>query len=192
MDVVYDILDEGKLWKAVSGMSGSMVELELQRVMKVWKKVCKNLFPAVLHEKARTAVKIDTGCRKGGKRMWRGSVTLYNGNIYAECEAFTGTLHKFRFGLKSTSMAYDEFESREKAKLYAALKTFGAAMFSGDALKFSVLVPGNLEKDDRCICGCHVHAICRHVQDVTVIFPRCESVEEIILTIGVAGIDLHW
>jgi len=168
--------DDYELSKQVNELSKADVKTELREVMKLWNTgVCKKLLPKVLSTDIDIVTKINDGVTPNA---------MHYANLYIAEKKTTVVMHSF---ITDNVVSFDEFDSREKARLFAVVMAF-ASLFSGFVMKFKVPLPGNMTSDSKVsFFGCGASGILRSYREVDAFFKRCSSISDMIEFMTLCG-----
>lgn len=181
--------DEACVWKQISAMTEEDAKSELAEVMKIWKAICDRLLPHVLSTCQKITPQLSSNSRRAHKLVWSSVLRICGSGIDDGKSDSLIFKSMFRRHSYAAYLAYDEFESKTKSQLCEAIKSLGH-LFSGEDVPFDVCMPDNGKQDVVMMFGCHASGTLSSCRHVTAAFPKCSSLEDIIVTMAICGLGL--
>lgn len=186
----YDFNDDNKLYTQVSIMTEENVKSELVEVMKIWQAICDKLLPDVIGVKTHLTPILISDVQRRNRSVWR-TMLIIDGS----CIDNSDNIAYFRSNTNMSRITadpgyvFDEFNSKEKAELFKALYHL-KFVFSGSSISQDVYMPENGKEDKDMIFGCYISRTLKSCMKVNIKFPKCNSLEDIVITLLALGLDL--
>lgn len=173
--------DDNELASQIMKLKASEVDEELQEVMKIWQAcICDKLLPAVLDVNDKIMPDMETSeCNDA--RMFYAEMTLV---------ALKGSrrVPMFMFMNSADIADFSNFRTKSRAMLFEAVMSL-ATMFNGKMpLKFNVPMPGYGKTVESMKFGCKTHAVLSPMKEMSVMFPKCETLDEVVMFLAINGL----